>query len=294
MKLAQPRIWWRRRRLDVAALALIMLAFCVAFGWAIFRGRFLIGGDVFFYTFPMRTVAWRMIRAGTPPLWTPLVLSGYPLLAMVQLGLGYPLTWPHLFLPDHWAEEIYVLAPFLLAPAFTYAYVREIGRTRLAALLAGLAFGYGGLTTNTLGMNGIPTNALMWLPLVLVALERARRRPLAACLLGATVPYALSVLTGHAQSFVIVGIVALAYALFLALGRPGGMPPPHTWRQRWRPLFVAAGAMVLAFGVAAFQLLEAWRAAQRSIRREATYEFFSQGSFTPRAALLSFMVPLYH
>ncbi len=296
MTTAPLKVWWLRRRSDVAALAVVALAFCAAFGWAVFRGKFLIGGDVFFYTYPMRTVAWRMIRAGTPPVWTPLVLSGYPLLAMVQLGLGYPLTWPHLFLPDHWAEEIYVLAPFLLAPAFTYAYVREVGRSRLAALLAALAFGYGGLTTNTLGMNGIPTNALMWLPLVLVALERARTRPLAACLLGATVPYALSVLTGHAQSFLMVGFVALAYAFFLGLVPHPGTTAARTRRSwpRWRPLFVAACAPVLSFGVAAFQLLETGQAARRSIRHEITYDFFSQGSFTFREALLSLAAPLYH
>lgn len=296
MTTAPLKVWWLRRRSDLAALAAVVLAFCIAFGWAICRGKFLIGGDVFFYTYPMRTVAWRMVRAGTPPIWTPLVLSGYPLLAMMQLGLGYPLTWTHLFLPDHWAEEIYVLAPFLLAPVFTYAYVREVGRSRLAALLAALAFGYGGLTTNTLGMNGIPTNALMWLPLVLVALERARTRPLAGCLLGATVPYALSVLTGHAQSFLIVGFVALAYAIFLGFVPHSGTSAARTWRAwpRWRPLFVAAGAAVLSFGVAAFQLLETWRAARRSIRHEITYDFFSQGSFTWREALLSFAAPLYH
>ena len=112
MNAARYRNWWRMRRADAAALFAIALAFVLAFGWAIFRGRFLVGGDVFFYTYPMRTVAWRMIRAGSPPTWTPLLLSGYPLLAMAQLGLGYPLTWGHLFLPDHWAEEVFVLAPF--------------------------------------------------------------------------------------------------------------------------------------------------------------------------------------
>src|SRR5580765_313398 len=127
------KFWWRKRRMDLAAVTAFVVAFCAAFGWAIFRGKFLIGGDVFFYTYPMRAVAWSMIRHGELPLWTPLVFSGFPLLAMVQLGLAYPLTWTHLFLPDHWAEEIYVLAPFVLSPVFTYAYAREIGRSRLAA-----------------------------------------------------------------------------------------------------------------------------------------------------------------
>lgn len=291
----------RERRRDIWALGLIVLAFLLAFGWAIFRGKFLIGGDVFFYTYPMRTVAWRMIRHGELPLWTPFVLSGFPLLAMVQLGLAYPLTWAHLFLPDHWAEEIYVLAPFLLAPAFTYAYAREIGRSRYAALLGGLAYGYSGLTTNALGMNGIPTNALMWLPLFLIALERSRRRFLLP-LLGATAAFALSVLTGHAQSFVLVALVGGVYAVFIVVIQPPQIEVPadgsrtSSFRSltRWQPLVVFACACLLAFGVAAFQILETLRAAPRSIRHSVSYDFFSQGSFTPRELVLSFLAPLYH
>lgn len=301
MSSEQIRKWWQLRRADVGAMVLITLAFFLAFGWAVFRGKFLIGGDVFFYTYPMRTVAWNMIRAGAWPVWTPLVFSGYPLLAMVQLGLGYPLTWAHLFLPHHWAEEIFVLAPFLLSPAFTYAYAREMGRSRLAALLAGLAFGYSGLTTNTLGMNGIPINAMMWLPLILIALERSRTRSLMPAVFAATAAYALTVLSGHAQSFLLVGLAAGVYALFLALAplnQESVEPNPHRrkWQvpTRWRPLFVMVLSMLLSLGLAAFQLLETLRAARRSIRHSIAYDFFSQGSFTPREALLSFAAPLYH
>jgi hypothetical protein len=290
-----------------------VLLFVACFGRFIWRGQFLIGGDVFFYTHPLRTVAWDMIRHGQLPLWTPHVMSGYPLLAMTQLGLGYPLTWAHLFLPSHWAEELYVLAPFLLAPAFTYVYARTIRRTPTAALLAALSFGYGGLMTNTNGMNGIPTNALMWLPLMLAVLEHARTRRFIACLVNATLIYSLSVLTGHGQSFMQVGTLALAYALFLALnpsreqaevngaevaqsssGDADESPSVSLTWARWRPLCVTAGALALACGVAAFQILETLRATRRSIRSTLSYDFFSAGGFTPTEALRSFVAPLYH
>src|SRR5262245_30727562 len=101
----------------------------------------------------MRTVAWQLIRSGSLPLWPPSILSGFPLLAMSQLGLAYPLTWGYLFLPPYLAEQVFVLAPFILAPSFTYAYLREINRSRIAALIGGVSFGYGGLMTNTYGMN---------------------------------------------------------------------------------------------------------------------------------------------
>ncbi|HLL76762.1 MAG TPA: hypothetical protein VK421_16020, partial [Pyrinomonadaceae bacterium] len=295
-----------------------VVAFVAVFGWAVFGGKYLVGGDVFFYSYPLRTVAWEMIRAGQLPLWTPYVLSGYPLLSMAQLGLGYPLTWGHLLLPHRLAEQVYIFAPFLLSPLFTYLYARELGRGRLAASLAGLTFAYGGLMTNGFGMNGLMTNAVMWLPLVLAAVERARRSPLAGCLAAAGAAYSASVLTGVAQGFLPAALLAVAYGLCLSLFAPAGAGesgagaeaadasgeespaaerprlPRRAGRDRWRPTLVAAGAVALGAGVGAFQILETMRAQRRSIRSALTYDFFIEGSFTPAQAVRSFLAPPYH
>src|SRR5919199_2960669 len=135
---AHWQAWWQRRRADVAALGAFALFFVAFFPQVFFGRRFIIAGDAYYYSYPLRTVAWRMIRAGQWPTWTPHILAGYPLLSQAQVAVGYPLTWFYLFLSGAWAEQLYVLAPFLLAPLFTYYYAREIGRSRLAALLAGL------------------------------------------------------------------------------------------------------------------------------------------------------------
>src|SRR5688572_33488246 len=82
---------------------------------------------------------------------------------MGQIALGYPLSWGYLFLPGYKAEVIYALAPFLLAPVFTYFYARQLGRSVLASLLAGLAFGYGGMMAGMLSNSGYTTNSVMWM-----------------------------------------------------------------------------------------------------------------------------------
>ena len=78
------------------------------------------------------TMFWQQLRQGRLPLWTPQIMSGYPLLSMAQIGIGYPLTWFYLFLPGRFAETIYDLAPYLLFPIFSYCYLREVGRSRTA------------------------------------------------------------------------------------------------------------------------------------------------------------------
>src|ERR1051325_3153190 len=98
---------WRERRGDVAALLVILLFFALFFGPVIMQGRFFLWYDSYIESLPERVVAWEMIRQGQLPLWTPLMMCGYPLLSMAQVAIGYPLTWGYLFLPGHWGEEIY-------------------------------------------------------------------------------------------------------------------------------------------------------------------------------------------
>jgi hypothetical protein len=288
---------FRERRADVGAVACITLFFIASFPQGLFGGKYLLVNDAFFYSFPLRKVAWDMIRAGVLPLWTPNLLSGYPLLSMAQIGLGYPLTWGYLFLPGHVAEQIYVLAPFLLAPIFTYAYLRVLQRSPLASLLGALTFGYGGMMASPLANNGLFPNAVMWLPLLLIGIERARQRSFIRALLLSTFAYAMSVLTGLGQGFVYIGTIAAAYAFFLLLF---GASPHDKVRQRlasldsWRPVFAVAGAGLLAMGLAAFQILETARVVRRSIRSTISYESFTEGSFTPGLLWRSFTTPLFY
>ncbi|HEV2884171.1 MAG TPA: hypothetical protein VGW36_04900, partial [Pyrinomonadaceae bacterium] len=289
--------WWRKRRAGLTAFGGIAVFFSLFFARVFINHRFIITGDAFYYTYPLRTVAWNMIRSGSAPLWTPLLLSGYPLISVPLLAVGYPVTWTHLFLPGHWAEQIYALAPFLLSPLTTYAYAREIGRSRLASVFAGLSFGYGGMMCGILANSGMLTNGFIWCPLLLLFIERARKRSFAHCLLWATVAYSMSVLAGHGQSYVYSGVLGLAYGLFTSLHLASVARDDQAWWRggpHWRPLMVAVGAILLSGAVAAFQLFETVRVARLSVRSALSYEVFSEGSFTLREAFLSLGAQLYH
>lgn len=277
-------------RAEAFALLTIIGAFVIYFWQGVFGGYYFVSGDALVYSYPMRKVAWEMVRQGSLPLWTPHILSGYPLLAMAQLGIGYPLTWFYLILPGHLAEHIYVLAPYLLAPIFLFAYLREIGLSRLAGLLGALSFTYAGFMVSGLGQTAMFTNAVMWMPLMLIAMERVRTRSFVRCLIGAGLAYAMAVLTGLGQGFLYAGLIALAYGLFLSLIAEGKF---LAW-QRWKPFFVGVGSVGLAAALAAFQIAETMQAQRLSIRRTLTYEIFSGGSFSPLQFWQSLLNPIYH
>ena len=294
METRTGRAWWQKHRFSLASIAFLLLFFIAFFAKVFISGRFITTGDPFYYSYPLRTVAWDMIRSGQLPLWTPLFLSGYPLLAVAQLGIGYPITWFHLFLPGHVAEQIYAMAPFVIAPITTFAYLRTIGRSYLASIFGGLAFAYGGMMCGMLANSGMLTNGFAWAPLVLLFVDRARTRSFAHCIVWASLTYGLAVLAGHSQSYVYVGVLVLAYGLFTSIS--AGRFHTHSWSAwvTWRPLFVAFGALLFAAGIAAFQLFEVLRVARRSIRSALPYEVFSEGSFTLREAVLSLGAPIYH
>ena len=293
-RLAQStkRLWFVLKPHAVPALV-FFLCF-LAFFWRVFlRAELPLIGDPLAYSYPLRAVAWEMIRSGNAPLWTPYIFSGYPLLSMAQLGLGYPIIWAYLILPGHWAETFYVIVPFLLAPLFLYSYVREIGCSRLAAFIAGISFAYGGMMSSRLS-NGMLPNAVMWLPLMLVAIERSRRRRFIPCLAGGAIAYSMSVLTGIGQGFVLVGMLAALYALFVTSWELvfHGRGRQSKWAAL-KPAGVVAGAFVISLGIAAFQILETLTAVNLSIRRELTYEVFGQLSLPFNQAWKALFIPLY-
>ena len=272
-----------------AVAPLLIVAFFLAYFVPLFWGRgWWIVGDTLVYNYPLREAAWQMLRRGEAPTWTPLLLSGYPLLAMVQVSLGYPLTWFYAVLPGYVAETIYVMSAYLLSPLFLYFYLRQIGRSRLAALLGGLSFGYGGFMAGPLSHSGIVPHSVLWLPLFLCMLERARTEHFWRPLCGATLFYLLAVLTGSGQGFLYSGIIALGYGAWLALE-----PESVRIRSRWQPLAMAAGAIALAAGLSAWQTLETWQAQLRSQRATLTYEYFSGGAFTLRDLWRGFLLPCY-
>lgn len=143
------------------------------------------------------------------------------------------------------------------------------------------------------------TNPVMWLPIFLIAIERARTRRLIPCLLLATAAYTMSVLTGIGQPFVYTGVLALAYATFVSLfpkkfnENPEDKPEERDYWQRWKPLAVAIGAIALASGVAAFQIMETWRAAKMSVRGVLSYELFSEGSLPLSLAFKGWLQQLF-
>lgn len=76
----------------------------------------------------------------TVPFWSPLILSGSPFAANPQSGLHYPFGWPALLYPLPLGINLMVMLHLLWGGIGMVAFLRQLGRSKAAALLGGLAF----------------------------------------------------------------------------------------------------------------------------------------------------------
>lgn len=277
---------------DGRALAVLGLV------WLAFFGRLFIplpgirasfpAGDFVdqFYAFSVHEM--RELQAGRLPLWGPYAFAGHPFLADVQSAIFYPISLVFSLIaafvlgryPLTWLM-LEAAVHFLLAGVFTYALGRRLFHHRGAALIAALTFTYGGYLTGypPLQLAVLETN--IWLPLVLLLLDRAifSQSRAVGWAAAAGLVWGVAILAGHPQSVMYLSYVALLFAA-VRLWWAG-----LTWR-RAAPVLLAP---VIALGLAAAQWSPSLQYMQLSVRASATYEALAGGF--PYHDLAQFVVP---
>lgn len=237
-------------------IPLLLFAIITGFYWKLvftYQFDWMWSPDMAEQVLPWWQEAARQLQHSHFPLWDPHNWMGQPLLGQAQPGVAYPLNWLLWLMPrEHgllpmWAVNWYYVVIHYMAALFCYWLCRDLGRSRAASLIAGLAFSLVGY----IGWNDWPqmVNGAVWTPLVFLFLLRAARgvRPWAsAALSGACIGMAW--LSGHHQVPIFLTLAAVGAWLYYILkdGRPN-------WRMAW----MACVTMFFAPVVGALQILPA-------------------------------------
>jgi hypothetical protein len=265
-----------RRICSGDGIALVVLALLpLLFWWQLWapnpsNRRVIPEGDFSSQYYPLQQFAARELLAGRLPVWNPHLNAGQPALADPQTGVFYP---PNL-LPNlalallgldftfGWLQAQVVLH-FGLASVFTFLFVRRVARkayttplaARAAGTVAALTFTYAGYLTSFPVQQITILETSVWLPLILLLLDRAlehgswRDASLAAGAL------ACGILAGHPQTTLYLVYATLAYGgVVICSGsrnwrRSAGAP---SLQQR---LSMLLGSLALAAALSAVQLL---------------------------------------
>src|SRR5262245_45917502 len=237
----------------------------------------LAPGDGWAQNFPMRALTGRMLLDGQLPLWNPYIFAGMPLMASLVAGAFYPPNWLFAILPPGLAMNVLVITTYHLTLVGTYLYARRIGVERIGALVAGVAFTFGGFMVAHLAQTHRST-AAAWLPWVLLAVESiARADSLRKTWLWAALGalfIALQFFAGEGQITFFTAMVAAPCAA-LALARCGS--------NRARARIAAAFAVMVLCGIliSLVGLLPARELLEQSERQDPGPGFFDSYSYPP-------------
>ena len=263
----------RNRRLlaDLAACALFLLLAVLLFWATTLGGQTLIPADNAFAWDPWRSYAsaegivaphngllsdlylenyaWKRlivdaIEQRELPLWNPYVFTGVPFLAAGQHSALYPFSVLFYVLPLAAAYGWFAALHLALAGSFCYLLARTLRVSRGGALIAGVAFELCGFVVIS---NVFPmiVAAAVWLPLVLVAIERVMRRQCAGASLWQHLPdlalgavaFGMAFLAGHPEMYFYIGLVAALYGLWRLVA-------VYRRRRQWGAIATAAAAML--------------------------------------------------
>ena len=152
----------------------------IAFFWKlVFTRQFdwVWGPDLAEQVLPWLDFQAREFHSGRFPFWDPSFWCGQPMLGQAQPGTAFPLNWLLFALPldatGHLARaslQWYFVAIHVLAALFAFALVRDLKRSRMAAIAAGLFFSLGGYIGHTDWPQML--NGAMWAPLVFLHVFR--------------------------------------------------------------------------------------------------------------------------
>jgi hypothetical protein len=265
-----------RRVCSGDTIALVVLALLpFLFWWQLWAPdpadrRVIPEGDFSSQYYPLQQFAARELLAGRLPVWNPHLNAGQPALADPQTGVFYPPNLlPNLVLALLGLEftfeflQAQVVFHFGLASVFTFLFVRRLARkayakplaTRAAGTVAALTFTYAGYLTSFPVQQITILETSVWLPLVLLLLDRALEHGSWKDAMLAAGALACAFLAGHPQTALYLVYATLAYAGVVIWSGGISLRASESIPSLQQRLGMLLGSLVVAGALSAVQLL---------------------------------------
>ena len=240
-------------------------------------------GDVLSFTLPLKNFLAENLRNFNFPLWNPLSANGFPFLADIQSGVLYPINIIFSFIsPLILSYNLSLFLHYSLAGIFTYFFVREYDLTKLSSFISGLAFMFSGaLVIRKIHPQMI--FVIVWLPLILMLLEKFIKRNNIKYLLAASLFFSFHFFAGNPQIFIYAVSIEVTYFIFI-----------YFRDRKLKTInfkeFVFGFLIFLFSGICLIliQLLPTYELMKLGFRVKLTFEDFSSFSFNLKDFLILF------
>lgn len=172
-------------------------------------------------TDPMRqTYVWKelaidLYKKMQLPLWNPYEMTGKPLLGNFQSGAFYPFNILFFIAPFSISWTLFIMLQSVLGGVFMYLYLRNLRLSQAPSLVGAISLTFSSFSVVWLEWGNI-IHTFLWLPLILLAIDRLHQKKGRELLLWSGV-YAVSVLSaffaGYLQTFFYMFVVSTIYFL---------------------------------------------------------------------------------
>jgi hypothetical protein len=196
-----------------ASAVFLLCAFLLALPWT--SGAYTIPWDAKAHFQPQFAFLAHALHSGQSPFWTPNVFTGMPQIADPQSLIFAPFFLAAAWLvpePSFQLEDGLIFAMLAMGGLALIAYFADRGWSAAGAVIAALAFAFGGSAAWRIQHTG-QVMSLAWFPVSLWLLARALDRRSAAYGAGAGVVAAFMVL-GRDQVALLCVMILAAYALY--------------------------------------------------------------------------------
>jgi len=243
--------------------------------------------DIPSLVYPWRMLVVESLKNRTLPLWNPFYFGGMPLLANFQSAT---FSWVNLFfffLPAIKAWSIGVIIQPLLTVFFTFLFLRHLKINKIASLLGGIVFAFSGFSLMWLEYN-VHGHTAMWLPLLLLVVDRIVEDRKIKWVLGGSLFLALSIFAGYPQ-IVFYSLTATGfYAVFRLFGV---WHKQKSFKKIIQSLLLLGSFVVLGVLLSAVQWLPGYETMRLSVREIDPIASLSSGGFLPWQNLVTFLAP---
>jgi hypothetical protein len=233
--------------------------------------------------FPALDLKIQIIKNLEMPFWDRYIFSGYPMLSTPSDSALYPINLIlGLIFPVTAAYNLSVLVHYSLAGIFIYIFMRQYNLNKMACFTSGFIFMFSGMMiTHRDHITRLYT--IIWIPLILLLLEKYRKSKKIEFVLLASIPYSVSFFAGDPQMFLYGSIVILFFILYYSLIYEGV-----------KNFYFLSSLSVFLLGVLiiSVQLIPSIIMMQNSYRNEISYTFFSDFSYSPKL-LPTLFIPFF-
>lgn len=160
-----------------------------------------VTSDVISVIYPIRMYAFDLIKSGIKPLWNPLMLGGYPLLANYQAAIFSPTFFLYFLVDKANAWSIQVILQTIFCSIFMYLLLSNFKVSKLSSVIGGIIYAFSGFNMVWLEWNAHSLTA-SWIPLLVLFCIKYESENKLKYLVFISFTSAILIFSGYPQLFV--------------------------------------------------------------------------------------------